>query len=97
MHFASQAWEDYLWWQTDDRKTANRISQLLRDIDQHGHQGIGKPEPLGYVLAGWWSRRISAEHRLVYRCEGETIYVAQCRLHYDSQKDSQVVNKGWPE
>ena len=77
------AWEDYLWWQVHDRKVLRRINLLLRDIQRSGHEGIGKPEPLRYQLTGYWSRRITDEHRLVYRIDdGGDIHIVACRHHY---------------
>lgn len=80
--WAESAWEDYAWWQTEDRKIVRRINQLLADIRRNGYSGIGKPEPLRHNWAGFWSRRINDEHRLVYRIEGDTVHVAACRYHY---------------
>lgn len=78
------AWEDYLWWQTADRAVLQRVNRLLRDIQRGGHEGIGKPEALRYQLSGYWSRRITDEHRLVYRIEDDgTILIASCRYHYE--------------
>lgn len=76
------AWEDYLWWQTEDRRTLKRINQLIKDIARNGNEGIGKPEALKHGLSGYWSRRISDEHRLVYKVVGEEIRIAACRYHY---------------
>ena len=76
------AWEDYLWWQTQDRKTLKRINLLIRDIIRNGNEGIGKPEPLKHDFAGYWSRRIDDEHRLVYRLAGDDVRIASCRYHY---------------
>lgn len=77
------AWEDYLWWQAHDRKVRRRINLLLRDIQCSGHEGTGKPEPLRYQLTGHWSRRITDEHRLVYRIDdGGDIHIVACRHHY---------------
>ena len=76
------AWEDYLYWQTQDRKTLKRINQLLKDIDRNGYDGIGKPEPLKHEFQGFWSRRIDDSNRLVYRIENEQIEIAQCGSHY---------------
>ena len=76
------AWEDYLWWQAQDRKTLKRVNALIRDIALNGNEGIGKPEALKHGLAGYWSRRITEEHRLVYRRVGDEIRVASCRYHY---------------
>ena len=78
----SEAWEDYLYWQTQDKKTLRRINLLLRDIDRNGYTGIGKPEPLKGELQGWWSRRIDETNRLVYRIRENRIEIAQCRTHY---------------
>ena len=76
------AWEDYLWLQTQDRKTLKRINLLIRDIIRNGNEGIGKPEPLKHDFAGYWSRRIDDEHRLVYRLAGDEVRIASCRYHY---------------
>jgi toxin YoeB len=80
--FKAKGWSDYLYWQTQDRKTLNRINQLLQDIDRNGHEGTGKPEALKHDLQGWCSRRIDETNRLVYRIEAEGILVASCRSHY---------------
>lgn len=77
-----EAWEDYIYWQTQDRKTIKRINQLLQDISRNGYEGIGKPEPLKGNYSGWWSRRIDAANRLVYRINNGQIEIAQCRSHY---------------
>ena len=79
--FSAQAWEDYLYWQTQDRKTLRRINQLLQDIDRNGNDGIGKPEPLGENWSGFWSRRIDEKNRLVYRLKDNVVEIAQCRTH----------------
>lgn len=78
-------WADYLWWQETDRKGLARVNELIRDTLRNPFSGIGKPEPLKGNLKGWWSRRITAEHRLVYRCEDGIIIIMQCRFHYESQ------------
>ena len=80
--FSAQAWEDYLYWQTQDRKTLRRINQLLQDIDRNGNDGIGKPEPLGENWSGFWSRRIDEKNRLVYRLKDDVVEIAQGRTHY---------------
>jgi len=80
--WSDNAWEDYLYWQTQDKKILKRINQLLKDIDRKGYEGIGKPEPLKYELQGFWSRRIDDEHRLVYRIKEDRIEIVSCRLHY---------------
>lgn len=80
------AWEDYLHWQSTDRVVLARLNDLIRDVRRSPFQGIGKPEPLKGDLRGWWSRRITGEHRLVYRVVGEgaerRVGIAQCRYHY---------------
>jgi len=80
--WSDHAWEDYLYWQTQDKKILKRINQLIKDIDRNGYDGISKPEPLKYELQGFWSRRIDDEHRLVYRIEDNKIEILSCRLHY---------------
>ena len=80
--FAEQAWEDYLWWQEADRKLLARVNDLIRDIQRSPFSGIGKPERLQHALAGWWSRRINEEHRIVYRVEAGSLLIAQLRYHY---------------
>lgn len=76
------AWEDYLWWQAHDRKVLKRINILIKDIARNGNEGIGKPEPLKHEFAGFWFRRITEEHRLVYRVLENEITVLACRYHY---------------
>jgi toxin YoeB len=78
-----RAWEDYLHWQTQDRKILRRINALIRDIQRGGNEGIGKPEALKHGFHGFWSRRISDEHRLVYKVTETGILIAQCRYHYE--------------
>lgn len=80
--FSEQAWDDCLYWQAVDKKTLRRINQLIRAIQRAPFEGIGKPEALRHNLAGFWSRRIDGEHRLVYRCSEETVEIAACRYHY---------------
>ena len=76
------AWDDYLCWQTQDRKVRKRINLLLRDVVRKGNEGIGKPEPLKHGFAGYWSRRITDEHRLVYTVTESEVRIAACRYHY---------------
>lgn len=76
------AWEDYLYWQTQDKKTLKRINLILKDIDRNGYEGLGKPEPLSENLAGYWSRRIDGKNRIVYKIENNQIIIAQCGSHY---------------
>ncbi len=80
--FSERAWEDYLHWQSTDRKLLTRINNLIREIQREPFTGIGKPEPLKHALAGYWSRRITEEHRIVYRVEGDDLLLAQLRYHY---------------
>jgi toxin YoeB len=80
--WAEQAWDDCLWWQTEDRKVLRRVNELIKDIVRNGNEGIGKPEPLKHGFQGYWSRRITDEHRLVYKVEGDEIRIAACRYHY---------------
>ena len=80
--FSQDAWEDYLHWQKTDRRLLNRVNLLIREVLRSPFEGIGKPEPLKHGLAGYWSRRINDEHRLVYKVDGESVMIAQCRYHY---------------
>lgn len=80
--FTDNAWADYCYWQTEDRKTLKKINQLLQDIERNGNSGIGKPEPLLGNLSGFWSRRIDETNRLVYRIDDGEIIILSCRYHY---------------
>jgi len=80
--FAPEAWEDYLYWQTTDKKMVRRINELLKDTIRSPFDGIGKPEPLRHAYTGYWSRRIDSEHRFVYRVSDQGLLIAQLRLHY---------------
>ncbi|MGA2690868.1 MAG: Txe/YoeB family addiction module toxin [Opitutaceae bacterium] len=80
--FAPEGWEDHLHWQETDRKTLRRIHELIRDTMRSPFSGIGKPEPLRYALSGFWSRRITEEHRMFYRIEKGALLIAQLRYHY---------------
>jgi toxin YoeB len=77
------AWDDYLYWQRQDRKTLKRINRLIADAVRHPFDGIGKPEPLREQLSGYWSRRIDETHRLVYAVERDDLVIIACRYHYD--------------
>ena len=77
------AWDDYIWWQQQDRKALKRINTLITDIQRNGNEGIGKPEPLKHGFQGYWSRRITDEHRLVYKVIDDEIRIAACRYHYE--------------
>lgn len=81
--FTAIGWEDYLYWQTEDRKTLRKINTLLKDIERNGNEGIGKPEPLTGDLSGFWSRRINQKDRLIYALEMDQIIIIACRYHYD--------------
>ena len=80
--FSEHAWEDYLYWYKTDKKILKRIHSLIKDIQRNKYEGIGKPEPLKHNLAGYWSRRIDSEHRIVYKIEKNAILIAQVRYHY---------------
>ena len=79
-----RAWEDYLNWQTQDRKTLKKINILIKDIQRNPYEGLGKPEPLKNNLSGWWSRRIDGSNRIVYKKEDEAIIIAACKGHYNN-------------
>ncbi len=81
--FSKNAWDDYISWQNEDKKMLRRINALIKDIQSNPLEGIGKPEPLKYDLAGLWSRRIDREHRLVYQVDGSDLLIYSCRYHYD--------------
>ena len=81
--FCEHAWEDDLYWQKTDRKTLEKLNQLLKEISRHPFDGEGKPEPMKHQFSGCWSRRIGREHRLVYQVEDGMVYVMQCRFHYE--------------
>lgn len=76
-------WNDYLYWQGQDKKTLRRINKLIKDIQREPFQGIGKPEPLVGDLSGWWSRRIDDNNRIVYKYENDIVTIASCRTHYE--------------
>ena len=80
--FDDSAWSDYLWWQVQDRKVLKRINLLIKDVERNGNECIGKPEALRHQFSGWWSRRITDEHRLVYKFTDDSIVIASCRYHY---------------
>ncbi len=80
--WSDDAWDDFCYWQKQDKKTLKRILALIKDIDRNGYTGIGKPEPLREDLSGYWSRRIDDVNRIVYKIVADTIYIAQCGSHY---------------
>ena len=82
--FTETAWEDYCYWQSQDKKTLKKINQLLNDIKRNSFSGIGKPEPLKNELSGLWSRRIDEKNRIVYKIENDVIQIIQCKGHYDA-------------
>ena len=75
------AWEDFEWWQSRDRKILKRMNTLLRDVARHGNEGMGKPEALKHGFHGYWSRRTTDEHRLIYKVERDEVRIAGCRYH----------------
>lgn len=79
---AETAWEDYLYWQKQDKRMLERIHNLIRETEHSPHSGTGMPEPLKHALAGYWSRRITDEHRMVYRVGGDELLIAQMRFQY---------------
>lgn len=80
--FSENAWDDYLFWQKTDKKTLKRINKLIKDIQRNKYEGLGKPEALRHNLSGFWSRRITNEHRIGYKIENNSILIAQLRYHY---------------
>lgn len=80
--FSEQAWEDYLHWQTTDKNILKRINTLIKETARTPFEGVGKPEALKHALAGYWSRRINDEHRMVYKVDGDALWIAQLRYHY---------------
>lgn len=80
--FSENAWEDYLYWQKTDKKLLNRINKLIKETKRQPFGGLGKPEPLKHGLAGYWSRRINDEHRMVYKVTDDALLLAQLRYHY---------------
>lgn len=84
--FANEAWEDYLYFKQNNRVISEKIDALIKDALRDPFSGIGKPEPLKNTWKGYWSRRITIEHRFVYKYESGTLYIAQCRYHYEKKK-----------
>ena len=78
-------WDDYIWWQPQDKKTLKRINALIKDMQRTPYEGLGKPEPLKENLTGWWSRRIDETNRIVYRVKDNALVIAACRNHYDDE------------
>ncbi|HFI0150834.1 TPA: Txe/YoeB family addiction module toxin [Streptococcus suis] len=82
IHFTDDAWEDYLYWQCQDKKTLKRINKIIKDMQRYPFEGIAKPEPLKYDYQGAWSRRIDAENRLIYMVEADQLYILSLKDHY---------------
>lgn len=80
--WSDEAWEEYVYWQTQDKKTLKKINNLVKDIERNGHDGIGNPEPLKHEWSGYWSRTIDEKNRLIYRIDEDTIEIAICGGHY---------------
>ncbi|AIA75077.1 Txe/YoeB family addiction module toxin [Vreelandella sp. 21] len=80
--FAEHAWEDYLYWQKTDKKVLSRINKLIKETQREPFGGVGKPEPLKHGLAGYWSRRINEEHRMIYKVTDDALLIAQLQYHY---------------
>lgn len=78
--FSDMAWEHYLYWQSEDKKILRKVNELIRDIERNGNEGLGKPEPLKHELSGYWSRRITEVHRLIYNIDDENIYIANSTI-----------------
>jgi toxin YoeB len=81
--WSDTSWDDYLYWQKQNKKLLKKINDLIKDIERKPFEGIGKPEPLKNNLSGWWSRRIDDTHRIIYRVEKGNLEIAQCREHYN--------------
>jgi len=81
--FSKNAWEDYTYWLSEDKRMLKKINELIKDIQRTPYEGMGKPEPLKYDLSGLWSRRIDREHRLIYQANETEILIYSCRYHYD--------------
>jgi toxin YoeB len=82
LSFSDDAWDDYLYWQQHDKKILKKINKIIKEIQREPFEGIGEPEPLKYNWSGYWSRRITIEHRLVYKVSDDNLMIAQCRYHY---------------
>ena len=82
--WSEKSWDDYLYWQKQNKNVLKKINLLIKDIERNPFDGLGKPEPLKENLSGWWSRRIDDTHRIVYRVENGNLEIAQCKGHYDS-------------
>jgi len=83
--WTDRGWDDYLYWQTQDKKTLRKLNKLIADIERSPFEGIGKPEPLKHDLSGWWSRQIDDANRIVYRIKNDNLEISQCKSHYDDK------------
>ncbi|MDZ4743866.1 MAG: Txe/YoeB family addiction module toxin [Verrucomicrobiota bacterium] len=83
LRWLPNGWKDYRYWQENDRKILERVNELVKDAQRNPFTGIGKPEPMKNNLKGWWSRRITQEHRFIDKVENESLLIMQCRFHYD--------------
>jgi len=83
INFSNQAWQDYTYWQKEDKTNIEKINTLIKDVLRNPFNGLGKPEPLRGKYKGYWSRRITKEHRFVYRYRKDELYIVSCRFHYD--------------
>ena len=81
--WSDPSWDDYLYWQKQNKKLLKKINDLIKDIERQPFEGLGKPEPLKNNLSGWWSRRIDDTHRIIYRIENGNLEIAHCRDHYN--------------
>jgi len=83
--WSDKSWDDYLYWQKQDKKTLKKINRLIKEIERDHFNGIGKPEPLKHELSGWWSRHIDDTNRIVYRVKENSLEISQCKGHYDDK------------
>jgi toxin YoeB len=83
--WTDRGWDDYLYWQNQDKKKLRKLNKLIADIERSPFEGIGKPEPLKHDLSGWWSRQIDDANRIVYRIKNDNLEISQCKSHYDDK------------
>ena len=82
LSFSDDAWDDYVYWQGQDKKVLKKINKLIKEIQRSPFEGLGEPEPLKYNWSGYWSKRITIEHRIIYKVTDNAVLIAQCRYHY---------------